>query len=561
MHPVSYRSGRRMADALLATALALAVVPGGRGARAQVATRAARAGVDVLDYQLTVDLPDRGAAIEGRAVVTVRRAATADSLVLDLVGLRVDSVLVDERPVRFARDAATVRIALPSARDSADTLRVTVRYGGAPRDGLVISTDSLGRWLAFGDNWPTRARYWIPSVDDPSDKATVTWIVRAPIGRRVVANGALVEETPIPNSDRVVTRWRESRPIPVYLMVIAAAPWARYEIGPTACGLAELPGCVRQSVYVAPEVRDFLPGPFARAGAMVELFARLVAPFPYEKLDHLQSATRFGGMENASAIFYSNEGFRRRTMGEGVVAHETAHQWFGDAVTEREWPHVWLSEGFATYFAALWTRHAAGDTAFRREMARLRGQIIAAPEARTRPVIDTAQTDLLALLNANSYQKGAWTLHMLRALVGDTAFFRGVRRYYLVHRHGTALTSDLRAAVEATAGVRLDWFFDQWLRRPGWVEVSATWHHDPAGRRLALHVEQGTRFAPYRFPLTVLVTDDAGRDVRIRVEVPAERAADLSVPLAPGTRPVRVTLDPDVEVLGTVAVREGAAGR
>src|SRR5262249_29677371 len=140
-------------------------------------------------------------------------------------------------------------------------------------------------------------------------------------------------------------------------------------------------------------------------------------------LAHLQSSTRFGGMENASAIFYSDQAFRTGQLGTGTVAHETAHQWFGDAVTEREWPHLWLSEGFATYFAALWTQHSAGDSAFRSEMSGIRRDITTAQEVAKRPVIDTIETDLMALLNTNSYQKGGFVLHMLRTMLGDSAFF------------------------------------------------------------------------------------------------------------------------------------------
>ena len=174
-----------------------------------------------------------------------------------------------------------------------------------------------------------------------------------------------------------------------------------------------------------------MPGPFARAGEIVQLFGRLVGPFPYEKLAHLQSSTRFGGMENASEIFYSDGAFRRRTMNDGLIAHETAHQWFGDAVTEREWSHVWLSEGFATYFAALWTRAARGDSAFRAQMAGIRSTVLDDTMSVTqRPVIDTIETNYLALLNRNSYEKGGFVLHMLRAQVGERAFFDALRSYY-----------------------------------------------------------------------------------------------------------------------------------
>jgi len=516
-----------------------------------------RPGIDVVDYAITLDLPDRGAAIQGRAVLAVRRSAAVDTLVLDLVSLRVDSVLVDDRAAVFARTDSLLRV--PIGTVVGDSFSVTVRYSGEPKDGLIIRTDSAGRWTAFGDNWPNRARNWIPSVDHPSDKATVTWTVRAPSERRVVANGDLVEETPLAARSgglpRTLTRWREDRPIAPYLMVIAAAPLVYYDLGRDGCGVGEFGSCVRQSVYVFPESRDFLPGPFAHSPEIVRLFSELVAPFPYEKLAHLQSSTRYGGMENAGAIFYADGPFRKKTMQPGVIAHETAHQWFGDAVTEREWSHVWLSEGFATYFQELWVERFRGDSAFRADMRRIRDQIVKAPEVASRPVIDTLQTNLMQLLNTNSYQKGGWTLHMLRGLVGDSAFFRGVRSYYLANRHSTALTDDLRRAVEGTSGRSLGWFFDQWLRRPGYAEVTTSWRYDTAQRRVVATIAQGTRFGAYRFPLTVAVVDASGRERRATIDVPATGSATLVVPLELETSPRGVAFDPDVRVLGTFQAR------
>ena len=516
-----------------------------------------RPGVDVLDYAITLDLPDRGASIGGRAVLAIRRFLPVDTLVLDLVALRVDSVLVDDRPVTFAQSDSVVRI--PIARAAGDSFSVAVRYHGEPKDGLIIRTDSAGRWTAFGDNWPNRARNWIPSVDHPSDKATVTWTVRAPSERRVVANGELMEETPLPvrsgSAPRTLTRWRESRPIAVYLMVIAAAPLVYYDLGRDGCGVGEFSSCVRQSVYVFPESRDFLPGPFSHAPEIVRLFSELIAPFPYEKLAHLQSSTRYGGMENAGAIFYADAPFRRRTMQPGVIAHETAHQWFGDAVTEREWSHVWLSEGFATYFTQLWVERFRGDSAFRDGMRGIRNQIVKAPEVASRPVIDTAQTNLMELLNTNSYQKGGWTLHMLRTLVGDSAFFRGLRSYYLANRHSTALTDDLRRAVEASSGRPLGWFFDQWLRRPGFAELTTSWRYDASQRRVVATIAQGTRFGAYRFPLTVAITDASGQERRATIDVPASANSTLVVPVEIDAAPRGVVFDPDVRVLGTFQAR------
>src|SRR5438874_8836121 len=512
-----------------------------------------RPGIDVLDYNLSLELPAHGNEIAGDAVLSLRRTARVDTLVLDLVGLVVDSVRVDGVRASFSRPAGEIHVALPQGVTG--TFRVDVAYRGAAEDGLIIRTDGAGRWTGFGDNWPNRARYWIPSVDHPSDKATVSWNITAPADRTVVANGVLVDRTTL-SDGRVRTRWREEHPIAVYLMVVAAAPLSEYSLGQTACGLASDGRCVPQYVYTAPEQRTMLPGAFAQAAEIVRYFSSLVGAFPYEKLAHLQSSTRFGGMENATAIFYSDAAFRTGTMNEGLIAHETAHQWFGDAVTEREWPHLWLSEGFATYFAALWTQHAHGDSAFRQNMARIRSTILSDAESVPKhPVIDTAEHDLLALLNRNSYDKGGFVLHMLRRTIGDSAFFRGLRSYYTEHRDGTALSDDLRSAMERASGQKLGWFFDQWLLRAGFPELEVTWSSDPSSHQVMLDVYQAGRFGAYRFPLTVEMHDGGGAQRRATVLVPAESHARLAIPLdGQAAAPRTLVVDPDTDLLARIVV-------
>src|SRR5262249_7326400 len=152
------------------------------------------------------------------------------------------------------------------------------------------------------------------------------------------------------------------------------------------------------------------------------------------------TSTIFGGMENSTVIFYDENAYRRRSMDDGTVAHETAHQWFGDAATEADWHHLWLSEGFATYFGALWRGFADGDPAFQATMAANKQAVIRS-KVSDRPIIDGQATDLLGLLNDNNYPKGAWVLHSLRGLMGDSAFFRGLRAYYRGHEHKNALSS------------------------------------------------------------------------------------------------------------------------
>ncbi len=509
-----------------------------------------RPGVNVLDYDIRLDLPDSGLLLRGDVTVTARRAPSLTTLRLDLIdSLTVRSVEVDGKRVTATHSANALDVPLASAKG--DTVRVRVVYDGPVHDGLVVRRDAQGRWTWFGDNWPDRTRQWLPTVDHPSDKATVSWTVRAPTGRTVVGNGVPLGTKAI-GAGRTETRWRESRPIPPSLMVIAAGPLVRFDLGQTACRSGDGKQCVPQSVYVLPENTSWLPGAFQYAGPIVALFQDLVGPFPYEKLAHLQSNTRFGGMENASNIFYDGRLFPTQRVRDGLIAHETAHQWFGDAVTEREWAHLWLSEGFADYFAALWALHAHGDTAFRREMAGMRAKILADPIVASRPVIDTAQTNYLALLNANSYDKGAWVLYMLHQQLGDSAFFRGLRSYYAKYRDSTALSDDLRHELEQASGKSLGQFFDQWLRRPGFAEPTIGWAFDASTGSVSLFVRQESARGPYAFPLTVVVTDADNVTHRLSVDVPAEARATLPVAGHFDRKPKSLSFDPDSLLLARI---------
>ncbi|MES2178817.1 MAG: M1 family metallopeptidase [Gemmatimonadota bacterium] len=519
---------------------------------AQGAAPTYQPGINVVNYEFGLVLPDSGSLVRGDAIIAVRRSAGVSRLSLDLVdALTVRQVDVNGRGVKSAHVNGRIDIPLDGTGDS---LEVHVAYDGPVSDGLVVRKDAKGRWTWFGDTWPNRARHWLPTVDHPSDKASVTWKVTAAPELTVVANGSLVSENrvSVDGIPRRETRWRESRPIPTDVMVIAAAPLVRFDINEPACHLGDEGQCVRQMVYVMPENAAWLPGVFTSVGPIVSLFERLVGPFPYEKLAHLESSTRFGGMENASAIFYDGKLFSAPTIKDGLLAHETAHQWFGDAVTEREWSHLWLSEGFATYFAALWTKQARGDAAYRTEMAGIRDQVLAAREVATRPVIDTAQTDYMALLNTNSYQKGGYVLYMLHEQLGDSAFFGALRSYYATYRHGTALSDDLRREFEKTSGRSLTQFFEQWLRRPGFATPTLAWEFDGPRNTVTVRVVQESAQGAYELWMPVAITDAAGTTTRLSVKIPAEARSSIVLPGRYTSKPASVVFDPDNRLLARI---------
>ena len=493
---------------------------------------------DALHYDITLIPSDTSTHVLGEVQVTWRlRSAEPVTMQLDSA-MRVIRVLVDGRPhTRISRTMygrSEGHIAVPHQKQPGDSISTRVRYRGFTRDGLIIRDNVYGDRTVFADNWPDRAHLWLPSHDDPGDKATVAFHVQVPVGQQVVANGVLEKIDTLPYGD-AIWHYRLDTPIPVYTMVVGVGRLARTRLPDAGCA----PQCVPLTVWTYPQDSAYaVAGPFRRAGRMLDYFSGLIGPFPYPSLAHVESSTRFGGMENATAIFYDEKLYRDKKLDELLVAHETAHQWFGDAVTAREWPHLWLSEGFATYLAAVWKGHADGDSAFRATMKKAADVVLSSP-ASERPVVDTTQSDPTELLNSNSYQKGGWVLHQLRGMVGDSAFFGGLRRYYATYRDSTALSGDFGRVMSQAAGRDLDWYFRQALTQPGYPVLDIRWKH--GGKKLTLEIEQTQKagWGSYRIPNLELLVD--GKLVHVDVDGRKARKVIDGI----GRRPSRVEVDPN----------------
>jgi aminopeptidase N len=515
-------------------------------------------GVDVLHYDLEIGLGEGEQTFEGRARIRVLATAAAPNLPLDLTGLAVEDVDVGplEEVAGVSYTAGVLRLPLADARPG-DTVTVDVAWSGTPDDALQLGRNLHGEPAAFADNWPNRARFWFPSVDHPSDKATVRYTIHAPAAWDVVANGHLAAPPhPTPagapgpgDGPRRTWVWATDVAIPTYTMVLGAAEMEVRVLGRAACGAApaspEIDGCVEVSWWAFPPDTAHAARIFRRAVEMTDFYTELIGPFPYEKLAHVQSSTRFGGMENASAIFYSGQALASGTLSEGTVAHEIAHQWFGDAVTETSWSHLWLSEGFATYFASLFFEHADGVEVLRDRLEEERREIVAS-NVQNRPVVDR-YPDLYDLLNDNSYEKGGWVLHMLRGLLGDETFFRGIRAYYDRHRHGTVLTRDFQAVMEEVSGRDLETFFQQWIFEPGYpiLEVERRWVPAEDGGTLEVTVRQIQDEAWPRFEMPVEIeVRQGGRTVRETLELAGERSV-VRMELPGNEAPDAVALDPE----------------
>jgi aminopeptidase N len=423
---MSTRTARRSIALLLLAAAIVATRP----APARADSYPRQRGIDVVAYVFRLELNDGTSAIAGEADIDVAfRADGVREIWLDLVGpspdgktgMTVERVTSDGRSLPFSHEHDRLRIDLPDGGKAGDRRRLTVRYAGTPADGLIAGRNRDGDPVFFGDNFPNRARHWLPTIDHPSDKAACEFVVTAPETYQVVAPGALVETTSLAGGRRL-TRYREEAPITTYCMVIGVARFAVETIG-------QVGGAPVQSWVYAPE-RNAGFSDFRLALGPMQFYTKAIGPYPYEKLANVQSKTRYGGMENASAIFYAERVVTGQGRNADLFAHEIAHQWFGDSVTESDWDHTWLSEGFATYLTHLYDERTAGRDALVQGMRRDRDAVVRYNEKnREAAVITPADPALDNILSTNSYQKGGWVLHMLRRQVGDAAFWKGLAAY------------------------------------------------------------------------------------------------------------------------------------
>lgn len=504
-------------------------------------------GVDAQHYIFRVALSDDNDQVAGETTVDLRFVQDGVTVVtLDLTsvkdgkGMTVSAVTSANQGMAFAHTADRLIITLPAAPKAGERRQFTVKYRGVAGTGLHIATNKFGERTFFSWNWPTLARQWLPMIDHPYDKATSEFLVTAPAKYQVVANGLLQEEIDLGDGRRT-THWKQSVPIASWLNNIGVAQFAARHFG-TAAGVA-------LETWVFPRDRDngivTFEGPMRQA---VEFFSDRIGPYPYEKLAAVQVNGIGGGMEHASAIFYGERSVTNRPA-FGLVAHEVAHQWWGDSVTEKDWDDAWLSEGFATYFAALATEHYAGRDAFVAAMKRSRNTILAV-EKRT-PGVAVVHDNLPEIQDGRApgeivYQKGGWTLHMLRGAIGAEKFWAGIREYYRRYRDGNASSDDLRKVMEETAGVDLRWFFEQWLLAPGSPVVEGAWRYNPATKKIELELTQTQPGKAYRLPLEVGVTVGGAPATVERIDLTQKQQKfEIASDREPGT----VELDPNTWVL------------
>jgi len=507
--------------------------------------------IDVQHYRFALALNDSNNIIRGTAGIDFLVKSAAPSVVFNLTGLidssgrgmRVTGVSEGHTVLQFSQAPDQISIYFNHPLQPNTEENISITYEGIPADGLVIDTNKFGRRTFFADNWPNRAHNWIPCNDHPGDKATVEFLVTAPDHYQVVANGILLEESNLPDHLKL-THWKEERVLPTKVMVIGAADFA--------VRLDSVIDCIPVSSWVFPDNRDSGFAQYSVSKKILPFFISYIGPYPFEKLANVQSKTIFGGMENAGNIFYYENSVAQNPLElkqnrsiEELFAHETAHQWFGDDASEVDWPHLWLSEGFATYMTHLYMERRYGKDTLQKGMIHDRAMVIAFDKKVKTPVVDTSSArDLMKLLNPNSYQKGSWVLHMLRRKLGDVNFQKSIQVYYATFKGKNAATDDLMRIMEKVSGQNLHSFFKQWLYTPGIPIVRGRWSYNIHNKTLELVLQQQTDVI-FQFSLQLAIKFDS----RVIFKTIDVKKKNTSITLPFPHQPDSLILDPEVNLL------------
>jgi aminopeptidase N len=509
--------------------------------------------VDVEKYILNLQvIPPPARQVQGTVRIQARVATgSLGALAVDLYdAMAVTSITAASGPaLAFTRANNQIQISLDRTYASGELIDLTIAYAGTPpqvNDPIVpfpFSFSTHGTTAApiiWSLSEPTYAPTWWPCIDRPDDKAIVDMDLTVPNTLTAVSNGVLIGTTS--NADGTRTfRWRSAYPISTYLVSVAISnytTWTDYYTPVTGGPVMpvqhwvypELETAARQDLNITVPAITFYAGLWGEYPFVSEKYGHALFPFG-------------GGMEHQTCTSYGAVLIRGDHRYDWILVHELAHQWWGDSVGPAEWPEVWLNEGFATYAEALWQEHLGGAAAYHAYMASLD----------SRPFCGTVYNPPQScdLFGHTVYDKGAWILHMLRHVVGDTTFFQGFRDDYAGYRNSVSTTPAFRSVMETASGKDLGSFFNSWVYQSGeplywfgWLAAPT-----PAGYVTHVRVEQAQTGVLFSMPIDIRVSWPGGSQTFVVQNT--TMAQDFALPPVPAA-PTSVVFDPDLWILRTL---------
>jgi len=467
---------------------------------------------DVLHYRVNLrfDLDEK--TFSGSNNVTlVSLTDSLKSFVFHADGLQVNRIFDRaERSLLFTHQYDTLGIDLKSAAAFGDTLYFTIEYSSDdPEDGLFFDDKTDGHpKMVSTDSWPDDARYWFPCYDHPHDKVTQEMIITAEKGLKVLSNGRLISVTHTPDRSSKTWHWSQERPHSTYLSMLAIGP---FDV------VKDSLGSLPVNYWVYPGDADKARWVFRNTPKMIDYFSNLFKfPYPWAKYDQVISPNMGGGAEATSATILGEGAIYDRKAEkdyswERIIAHETAHQWWGNLITLRSWEETWMNESFGTYCDHLYTAHSRGPDEGAVDLLNKKNQYLREAHTRyIRPIVFNRYEIPHQNFDSHTYPKGAAVLHMLRFILGDRPFFKTLSRFLHEYAFQAVDTYDFMRVVKETTGRNMDWFFRQQILSPGHAvfTVSKSWNEATGILTLQIKQVQDTtaRIPIYRIPVNIGIT-------------------------------------------------------
>jgi aminopeptidase N len=475
---------------------------------------------DVLHYRIRLSFDEPARAFQGETQIRLLPLRDGfDTVVLDAETIRITSA----GPLRFEQTPGKLTIHLNRPHRYHEEVMVTVSYRadnvaidptlyGMPKGyglGLSFKSESATHpRLIHTLSFPEGARHWFPCYDHPNDKATHEIIATVDASYRVIANGVLQSVSENAAKREKTFHWVQTQPHSTYLFVFVAGPYAQVK---------DTKGELPISYWVYPKDAPDAERSFGKTREIIDFFSREFGyQYPWPKYDQITLPDFGGGAESTSATVVGDKAIHDARADQDfsthwLVAHEAAHQWWGDLVTMRDWSHCWLNESFATYYEHVYLKHQLGDDAGALDLlTKKRAYLNEARQKYMRPIVLDRWNWPNQNFDRHAYQKGAVVLGMLRAQMGDEPFRRSIRHFLKKHAFGSADTHDLLIAIREASGQVLDWFFDQWIFRAGHpvLEVSHTWN---AGTAQLKVLQKQTDL--YDLPVPIGITTASGKSV------------------------------------------------
>lgn len=417
-------------------------------------------GYDAQHYTLVLAWDDATNTLAGTATLEALTTQALTTFNLDFLGFEIEAITLNGQEANWRRVGRelTVKPTTPLAADEAFTVAVT--YSGVPGEGVISDGPSFAQgWMrhpngVFVASEPAGASRWFPANDHPLDKATYTFVITVPERYIVAANGLLQSTTA--NDDGTQTFvWEAGDPMASYLATV--------NIGDFVVQESEGPDGLPIRNYFPTRLAEQMIQAFATVPDMISFFSEIFGPYPFEAYGAVVADANLSfALETQTISLFGRGVAVGRTGAETVIAHELAHQWFGNSVSLAQWKDIWLNEGFATYASMLWVEHRQGRRAMEGELNAYY-DLISDPTFTAGEFSPPGSPSADALFNGGVYLRGAWTLHALRLEVGDEAFFDILQTYYSAYQNGNATTEDFIAVAEDVSGQDLGDFFDGWL--------------------------------------------------------------------------------------------------